>query len=296
MLFSKKNNFEGKTILITGASAGIGAAASIALAKKGFRLCMMARNQEKLCQAADAVHNSTGKKESAIIYTGDVTDENDRHGAIKKIIAEFGRLDILINNAGDALAGAIEDVSLNEARQQIELNALAPMGMIQLVGPIFRKQGSGRIINVSSISGLMSLPGLGIYSASKYALEAINDAARREYHPWGIKVSAIEPGGISTQIWNSTRDDLLHRIEKSGNSPFRNFYHEQLQQLDTLLNGGTDVSEVVKVIVHAATAKKPKLRYCFQKQCRDRRMVSHLPTFIEDWIVRKYVKVNLPSE
>lgn len=293
---SSQCELHNKIALITGASDGIGAASAIAIAEKGFKLCLMARRENKLQQVADEINKTTGEKASAIICVGDVTNEHDRRKAVEKTLDTFGRLDVLINNAGNALAGALEDVSIDEARKQMELNALAPMGMIQLAGPIFRRQHSGRIINVSSISGLMSLPGLGVYSASKYALEAINDAARREYHPWGVKVSSIQPGGISTKIWDSTKEDLLHRIESSGGSPFLDFYKDQIKQLDYLKNGGTDIDEVVKVIVHAATAKRPKRRYCFQKHCRDRRMVSHLPTIIEDWIVRKYIKVDLPAE
>ena len=283
-----------RTALITGASAGIGAAAGAALAARGFRVCLMARRPDRLEQIAESIRTSTGDKHAAICCRGDVTREDDRRSAVELAMQSWGRLDVLVNNAGSALGGALEDISIDEVRHQFELNALAPLAMMQRVGPIFREQGNGRFINVSSISGIMALPGLGAYAASKYALEALSDAARREYEPWGIEVSIIQPGGITTEIWDRAKTDLASRRQGCVDSPFQDFYDVQLRQMDDLRYGGTPTRVVCDAIVHAATARKPKSRYCMPAYCRHRKIVSHLPTGIEDWIVRRYVQVKRP--
>jgi NAD(P)-dependent dehydrogenase (short-subunit alcohol dehydrogenase family) len=292
---SKQHLQSGQTVLVTGASAGIGAASAIALAEKGFRVCLMARRRDRLEGVAGHILELTGRDDAAIVFVGDVTKEDDCRGAVDFATQAWGRLDVLLNSAGSALAGALEDVSLAEARSQLEVNALGPLAMMRSAGPILRQQGYGRIINISSISGIMALPGLGAYSASKYALEAFSDAARREYEPWGVKVILIEPGGIATEIWDTAKADLTDRIERSGDSPFREFYDFQLQQLDELLNGGTPVKVVSDAVVHAATARRPRPRYCMPRQCRLRKLVAQLPTALEDWIVRRYVRMTRPS-
>jgi len=284
-----------RTALITGASAGIGAAAAAALADEGLRVCLMARREDRLEQITESIRTSTGQEHAAICYAGDVTCEDDRRNAVELAMQSWGRLDVLVNNAGTALAGALEDISIEEARDQFEINALAPLAMMQRVGPIFREQGGGRFINVSSISGVMALPGLGAYAASKYAVEALSDAARREYEPWGITVSIIQPGGITTEIWDRAKADLTSRRQRSAGSPFQDFYDLQLNQMETLMNGGMPTGVVSDAIVHAATAKKPKARYCMPAYCRNRKIVSHLPTGIEDWIIRRYVRVCRPK-
>ncbi len=282
--------------MITGASAGIGADTAVALTKLGFRVCLMARRQDRLERVANSIRSSARCDEAAIVFPGDVTVEADRQGAVEAAMRAFGRLDVLVNNAGTALPGTLEDLSMDETRAQFEINTFAPMAMMRLVGPIFRKQGLGRIINVSSISGIMALAGLGAYAASKYALEAFSDAARREYAPWGIKVSIIQPGGISTEIWDKAKADLTTIRNRNAESPFDGFYDCQLQQMDDLMYGGMPTKIVTDAIVHAATARKPKARYCMPGYCLHRKIVSHLPTAWEDWIVQRYVRVQKPED
>lgn len=255
----------------------------------------MARRRERLERLAGTIRESAGCDDAAVVSAGDVTVETDRREAIELVMQTWGRLDVLVNNAGTALAGTLEDISVEEARSQFEINALAPLAMMRLAGPIFRKQGCGRIINISSISGIMALPGLGAYAGSKYALEALSDVARREYAPWGVKVSIIQPGGISTDIWDNAKKDLCARRDRNPDSPFHEFYEFQLRQMDDLMHGGTPTKLVCDAVVHAATSARPKPRYCMPAYCRNRKLVSHLPTVWEDWIVRRYVRVRRPE-
>ncbi|MCD4825121.1 MAG: SDR family oxidoreductase [Phycisphaerae bacterium] len=279
------------TALITGASSGIGADAAKALAGKGFRVCLFARREERLNEVAVAINDSVGD-ERAIVFAGDVTNSDDRAAVVDLVMDRWGRLDVLVNNAGDVLAGVLEDVSLDEVRRQFEINTFAPLAMMQLAGPIMRRQKRGRIINVSSISGIMAIPGVGAYAGSKFALEGLSDAARREYYPWGIKVVLIEPGGIGTDIWTQSKADFLARLETGGNKAFKRFYEQQLAQLEQLTHGGYPVKIVTEAICHAATAVKPKPRYCMPRMCRDRKFAAKLPTELQDRLVRHYVKVE----
>ncbi len=283
-----------KTAIITGASAGIGADAARGLVADGFCVCLMARRKERLEAVAADLRKQTPDA-GIIVCAGDVTCDGDRRRCVDAVMDAWGRVDILVNNAGYALAGVVEDVPLDEVRKQFEVNTLATLAMMQLVGPLMRKQRSGRIINISSISGLVAIPGIGIYAASKFAVEALSDAARREYAPWGIKLSLIEPGGIGTDIWHAGKDCLKKRMSDPNQSAFAAFYKRQSDELDKLIHGGYPVEIVTKAIRHAASARKPKIRYCMPQVVRNRRLMALLPARLQDWIISKYVKTDGPA-
>ncbi len=277
-----------QTALVTGASSGIGAACAEALAKKGFNVFLMARRKQRLEEVAGKINAAQGDSGRAICFAGDVTDAVARQDAVRTMIDRWGRIDVLVNNAGYALPGVCEEVALDEVRAQFEVNFVAALAMMQLVGPQMRKQQYGRIVNMSSISGRLSFPSLGMYAASKHALEAISDSARNEYRPWNIKVSLIEPSEVASEIWQTSKDLVQDRQAQMKQSPFAPVYARQRRYVDRVMAGGAAPPEVVaRAVCHAATAKRPKARYYVPMKTRVRMIMAHLPTSWQDWLIRR---------
>ena len=180
---------EGKVALITGASRGIGAACAAELAARGARLSLVARSEQGLAAAGGP---------DALATAGDITDEAVRARVVERTLERFGRIDILINNAGAGLYLPAWDTPPDEARRLFELNFFAPLAMARLVGPHMRAQGGGTIVNVSSVAAKATLPWLTLYSASKAALCALTDGLRVELAPYGIHAMAACPGYVRT--------------------------------------------------------------------------------------------------
>ncbi|MCX5677116.1 MAG: SDR family oxidoreductase [Planctomycetota bacterium] len=276
-----------KTALVTGASSGIGAACILALAEKGFRVCLTARRKERLEDVCRQVNQRHGA-DWAIHYAGDVTDETVRRGTLEMALARWGRVDVLVNNAGTAMAGAVEEVNLDLVRQQFELNVLAYLGWMQLVGPVMRAQRGGRIINMSSISGRLSFPCAGVYAASKFAVEALSDAARIEYKPWNVHVVLVEPGSVVTEIWEQSLNLARSAVQNSQSSPFRRLYEAQEAYARELASGkGPSADLVAKVVCRAATARRPRARYCVPWDARAISLLAHLPPRVRDWLIQR---------
>lgn len=241
-----------KSILITGCSSGIGKAAAIALRDKGYQVFATART-EKDC----AILN----KENLIAVILDVASQNSIHQAYQEVVKHTeGNLYGLINNAGYCQTGAIEDLSNAAIQQQFAVNLFGPIELIRLIVPLMRKQGQGRIINISSISGLISYPYAGAYCATKYALEAITDALRIELADTNIRVSLIEPGPVATNFVNKL-------ISSQENIDWKDSTHRKLYEQDKLLlpklnrPGEVDPANIVKSIINALESKNPKIRY-----------------------------------
>ncbi|AYL96920.1 oxidoreductase [Mucilaginibacter celer] len=239
-----------KVILITGASAGIGKAFAEELLKDGHTVYGAARRVDKM---------DTIAKQGVKVLAMDVTDEAAMAQGIDTIIKAEGRIDVLINNAGFGLMGAIEDTPLSDARYQLEVNLFGVARLTQLVLPHMRKQRSGTIINISSIGGKFAMPLGGWYHASKFALEAMSDALRNEVKQFGINVVVIEPGGIQSEWGGIAVDNLLKVSGKGPYAPMANkFVKAFTQSIDAKLPGPT---EIVKLVRKAIAAKKPKTRY-----------------------------------
>jgi len=179
-----------KVVLITGASSGMGKATAKLLVEKGYIVYAAARRTERM---------SDLKELGAKILHMDVADEGLMEKGIKEIITNEKRIDILINNAGFGLLGAVEDVGLDDARYQMEVNVFGLARLTQLVLPHMRTQRSGKIVNVTSTAGKMAAPLSGWYSASKFAVEALSDSLRIEVKQFGIDVIIIEPGGVKSE-------------------------------------------------------------------------------------------------
>lgn len=181
----------GRTVLITGASRGIGAACAAEFRRRGAKLALLARDEQKLRTVA---------REGELILAADLTDDAARRAAADKALATFGTIDILINNAGVGAYAPSWETSMDDARRLFELNFFAPLAMAQLLIPAMRAKRSGCIVNVGSIAGKVTLPWLTLYSASKYALGSWTDGLRMELRDTGIHALIVCPGYVKTEF------------------------------------------------------------------------------------------------
>ena len=193
--------------LITGAASGLGLALAKAALAHGDTVCGTVRKQEAVA-AFEAL--APGRAFAVVL---DLSELSAIGAAAEQAIAALGQVDILVNNAGYGLIGAIEEAGIAEAKAQFDVNVFAPIALIQAVLPAMRARGEGRIINVTSVSGLASWAGTGVYCASKYALEAIGQTLRQEVGPLGIKVTNIEPGGMRTDYAGGSMKIAVRKIE-----------------------------------------------------------------------------------
>ncbi len=267
-----------KTVLITGSSAGIGYAAAELLLKEGWTVYAAARRVERMRPLEAA---------GARLLKLDVTDEASLRDAAAAVLAA-GPLDALVNNAGYGAHGAVEDVPLAEARRQFEVNLFGLARLTQLVLPRMRGQGGGRIINISSIAGKVTMPTGGWYHASKHALEAYSDALRMETAQFGIKVVLIEPGPIRTE-WDNTA--LVNLQKYSGAGPYGPMVKRITERFRAGYREGAPGPEAVAaVILKALEAPRPAARYAVPfKASLIILLRLLLPDRLWDWAIRKAV-------
>ena len=240
-----------KVILITGASSGIGFDAAEAFARQGHRVYAAARRVERM-EPLRAL--------GVVPIRMDVTDSASMEAGVRAVLDAEGRIDALVNNAGYGYFGAIENVPLEEARRQLEVNVFGLARLCQLVLPSMRKQGSGRIVNISSVAGKTVLYFGGWYHVSKYSVEALSDALRMELKPFGIDVALIEPGGIKTD-WGLIAAD--HLAESSKGTPYE---AEGLRESETMRKAYSmrllsKPTVVARAISRAVNSRHPRARY-----------------------------------
>jgi NAD(P)-dependent dehydrogenase (short-subunit alcohol dehydrogenase family) len=244
-----------KAVLITGCSTGIGRATAEHLAEKGWTVYATARRPESIADL-----EAKGGKTLAL----DVTDEASMQDAVRQVEAAEGAVGVLVNNAGYSQSGAVESVKMEDIRAQFDTNVFGLIRMSQLVLPGMRRQGWGKIVNVSSIGGRLTFPGGGIYHATKHAVEAISDALRFEVRGFGVDVVVIEPGLIRTQF----ADAAVNKIESgtTDTGPYGDFnaavatatagaYEGPIAKL----GGGPET--VAHKIEKAISRRRPKTRY-----------------------------------
>lgn len=239
-----------KVALVTGASSGIGESTALALKEKGFIVYGAARRTDKLkALNAKGIHT----------LTLDVTQEESMVACVNHIIEKEGRIDLLINNAGYGSYGAVEDVPMEEARRQIEVNIFGLARMTQLVLPHMRKHNFGKIVNISSMGGRIWTPFGAWYHATKHAVEGFSAALRMEVAPFGIDVIVIEPGGIQTD-WGFIAADNLEKT--ADNSAYKDTLLPTVASMRKTYTGKLTQPQVIaNCIVKAVTARKPKTRY-----------------------------------
>ena len=239
-----------KTALVTGASSGIGEATALKLHALGYTIYGAARRTDRLQQLA-----TRGIRPLAM----DVTDDDSMRAGVEQIVAETGRVDVLVNNAGYGSYGAIEDVPLEEARRQFDVNVFGAMRLTQLVLPHMREQHSGTVVNISSMGGKIHTPLGGWYHGTKFAVEALSDCLRLELKPFGIDVVVIEPGGIKTE-WGQIAAD--HLLDVSGSGAYADQATAMAKSLGADAKRPRSAPTVIAdAIAKALTARRPKTRY-----------------------------------
>jgi NAD(P)-dependent dehydrogenase (short-subunit alcohol dehydrogenase family) len=245
-----------KIALITGSSSGFGLLTSIELAQAGFRVVATMRDlsrRERLDQAANAASVAAQLDVRAL----DVTNFNSLPAFVDKVVGDHGRLDVLVNNAGFAVAGFAEDIKLEELRYQFETNFFGAVATTKAVLPTMRRQRSGHIIMVSSIAGLHGSVSVSSYSASKHALEGWSESLRLEINSLGIKVVLVEPGAFQTGIW--TRGAVMGEQATKESSPNIQRSLRMRDRVQALPK--RDPIEVARLIAKIAQDPDPKLRY-----------------------------------
>jgi short-subunit dehydrogenase len=232
-----------RVALVTGASTGIGASCAAFLAAKGLRVYGGARG----AVTAAAVEP----------LTLDVTHDASVARAVETIQGREGRLDVLVNNAGFGIAGAIEDTSIEEASQQFEVNFFGVLRMCRAVLPVMRQQKSGYIVNIGSIGGLIAIPFQGFYSAAKFALEGFSESLRMEVRPFGIQVVLIEPGDHRTAFTQNRRATRGSGAE----SVYRDRFERAIARMASDEQGGPSPEGIANLLYKILRNPKPRLRY-----------------------------------
>ncbi|MGG1675256.1 SDR family oxidoreductase [Neobacillus sp. NRS-1170] len=251
-----------KTAIVTGSSSGFGLLCAIELALEGFSVLATMRDVKKAIPLLDLAKEKN-VSEYINIEQLDVTSTVSIN-QFKTLLSSFPSVDVLVNNAGFALGGFSEELSIEEFRQQFETNFFGVIAVTNAVLPFMRAKRTGRIINMSSISGRMGFPGLSAYTASKHALEGYSESLRLELKPFGIDVSLIEPGSYQTNIWSS-----VDQMEINADSPYFSYMKSLLNEIESGKTAHGNPLEVAKLAAQIASqSKSPKLRYPIGKDVK----------------------------
>jgi NAD(P)-dependent dehydrogenase (short-subunit alcohol dehydrogenase family) len=245
-----------KVVVITGTSSGFGLLLSVALARDGYQVVATMRNPDRKGALLEAAERA-GVADKIHIKPLDVTDAEGASAVMAEVAREFGRIDALVNNAGIAVGGFVEDVSLDQWRRQFDTNVFGAIACIQAVLPQMRKQRSGTIVNVSSASGRIGYPGLGPYTASKFALEGLTESLRLELLPYSVYVTLVEPGPYQTSIWEKS----LSEVSVPSASAYAEQAKRLMRQVEWIARNAGNPDEVVDTIRHILSVKRPRLRY-----------------------------------
>jgi NAD(P)-dependent dehydrogenase (short-subunit alcohol dehydrogenase family) len=244
-----------KVAVVTGTSSGIGHETSLALARSGFRTYATMRNLNK----SENI-KSVATKENLPIHINqlDVTDDISIKNAVQAILSEVGRIDVLVNNAGYALNGAFEDLTMDEIKAQFETNLFGVIRTTQAILPIMRKQEFGIIVNMSSGAGRLGYPGGSAYVSTKFAVEGLSESMAYELEPFGIKVVLVEPGVIRTNFANAM---VVAKKSQDPNSPYSQIMQKMATSFEHMMENGSSPDLVAKVVLKAVTSENPSLRY-----------------------------------
>jgi NAD(P)-dependent dehydrogenase (short-subunit alcohol dehydrogenase family) len=244
-----------KTAIITGASSGFGLYCTLELAKQGFHVVATMRDIEK-SKLLLKMAKEQNIADHITVHSLDVTSSHSIN-EFSPTLLNYPSIDVLINNAGFALGGFSEEVTVEEYKRQFDTNFFGVIAVTQKVLPFMRAQGHGRIINMSSISGRMGFPGLSPYVSSKHALEGYSESLSLEVKPFGIDVVLVEPGSYKTNIWASVDSLELHL-----DSPYRSYFSALIKKIDSGKTEHGNPQEVAKLIANLASQENsPDLRY-----------------------------------
>lgn len=268
-----------RVVLITGASSGIGKACARHLAERGYRVYGTSRK----ITSDDPVEDG-----SVRMIRMDVNDDRSVASGIDQVLQDAGRLDVVVNNAGFGIAGAIEETSIEEVRALFETNLFGLLRVCQTVLPKMREQGSGIIVNISSLAGRIGLPYQGLYSATKFAVEGLTEALRMEMKPFGIKVILIEPGDFRTGFTNN-------RVYTSKeDSAYQERFQRALKVAESDEEGGSSPERIARLLYRILQNSSPKVRYSTGEASQRAAAILKgiLPSKLFEWGLMKYYKVQ----
>lgn len=274
-----------KAVLITGCSTGIGRATAIELAKQGWTVYATARRVESVADLA---------QQGCEVLALDVCDEASMQAAVQQVEAAEGAVGVLINNAGYGSEGPVEEVPMEEVRRQFETNVFGLLRLTQLALPGMRRQRWGRVVNLSSMGGRMTLPGGGIYHATKYAIEALSDALRFEVRGFGVDVIVVEPGAIKTEFGNTA----IARVDALGGSDdYAGFRDALKQNIRNAYEGpmaafAVGPEAVARVIERAISSARPRTRYVITAGAK---MLIGLRGWLPDRTFDAFLRTQFPS-
>lgn len=252
-----------KTAIVTGANSGFGKLITLRLAQQGYTVIAGVRQETNAKKLAEEVKNAA-LSESIHIEALDVTDTQSIQ-AFQKRLNAYAPIHLLVNNAGTAYAGFAEEVPVDQYREQFEVNVFGVMEMTQAVLPLMTS--GAKILNMSSISGLMGMPALSPYVSSKFALEGYTESLRIELAAFGIQAALIEPGSFQTNIWNTSMNEQM--TPPVAGSKYTTIYQNMMSYIETQKNNYGDPGEVAELVVSLAEKKRlKKLRYLVGKGVR----------------------------
>jgi NAD(P)-dependent dehydrogenase (short-subunit alcohol dehydrogenase family) len=278
-----------RVALVTGASSGIGEACARRLARGGFRVVLAARRAERLDAIAKEIREEGGE---AIPIAADLADADATSGVVADALDAYGRVDVLVNNAGFSPGAALEQVSRDEIKHIFDVNLFSALQLIGELGPVMRAQGGGRILNIGSLGGSVAAPLAIPYAATKAGLEAATRGLRLELAPWKIRLSLIIPGFVDTAVFDNARAGSAHLRDDPGN-PYRQLFQDLDDFTKKNLKKALPPAAVADVVHLAATARRPKTRYFAPASARLQSGVMGLmPDRLVDRILIKLYKID----
>jgi len=282
------NSNRGKTVLVVGASSGIGRACALRLARTGCRVFGTTRRDPHEVEAV--LRRELTESDRIEIVTLDVDDEASVRAGVCEVEERAGRIDAVINCAGFGIGGSIEDTADGEAKAIFETNFFGTLRVCRAVLPVMRKQQSGTIVNVSSIGGRIAVPFVGLYGATKFAVEGLTEALRMEVGRFGIRVVLVEPGDFATGFTDS-RTPARSAMESEV---YADAYRAALSVIEKDERGGAAPAAVGRLVARILSARSPRLRYTvgpvFQRIAV--RLKSILPSKLFGWGLRKYYRID----
>lgn len=242
--------------LITGTSSGFGLLTAVQLARLGFRVVATMRNTDAKGDLLDKA-GQAGVADRLEAVQLDVTDFAMIERVVADVLARYGRIDVLVNNAGFAIGGFVEDLAMEDWRAQMETNFFGLVAMTKAVLPAMRGERSGTVVNISSVSGKLGFPGYAPYAASKFAVEGFSESLRHEMSPFGVRVVVIEPGAFKTPIWSKG----LAAIRTRPDSPYADKLQTVMSYSQRAAASAPDPQQVANLVGKVVTAASPRLRY-----------------------------------
>jgi NAD(P)-dependent dehydrogenase (short-subunit alcohol dehydrogenase family) len=281
------NDKSERVAIVTGASSGIGEATARCLAKAGFSVVVAARRADLL---DGIVSDITAEGGTALSVPTDLSDAEETSALVKTTLEAFGRVDVLVNNAGYSPPCALEQLDRQAMRHVFDVNLLSGMQLIAELTPVMREQGGGRIINISSLTRYVGAPLAGAYAATKGGMEAMTACMRLELSPWNIELSLIVPGFVDTPTFDKSRE-AGQDLRDDPNNPYQKLMSDLDDFAQDQLKSAVPPEDVGKAVVKAVTADSPKTRYFVPKSARTAaRMFGVLPDRLADRLLLKMYK------